>query len=147
VADLTHPRILGQAFAGHALYPREYYHGFVYAQDSRGISVFEPVGLRPSITEPVIGATPTVPVNYPNPFNSATTIRFILEETGPVQLSVYDILGRHVRTLVSQGLPAGEHLTTWDGTDENGRAVGSGVYFYRLSLGDVARTGKMLLLK
>jgi flagellar hook assembly protein FlgD len=85
--------------------------------------------------------------NYPNPFNPTTTIRYDLSGGGPVRLTVFDITGALVRTLVDGERPAGIHEATWDGRDEKGREVASGVYFYRLEAGDYARTRKMLLVK
>lgn len=86
---------------------------------------------------------------YPNPFNPATQIDFALAIESPVRLEVYDVLGRSVRTLVRapEALAAGFYSVTWDGRDQAGRAVGNGLYFYRLSAGSFARTGKMMMLK
>jgi len=85
--------------------------------------------------------------NYPNPFNPATTIRLSLPEAGAASLRVYDLAGRLVRTLVRGVVPAGGLVLTWDGTDEMGRRVASGVYLYRLEAPGVAMTKKMMLLK
>jgi hypothetical protein len=81
--------------------------------------------------------------NYPNPFNPSTTIEFTvgkLHERGSgterVTLTIYDLLGREVRTLVNQQMPYGRHRVHWDGTNDHGQAVGSGVYTYRLQAGD-----------
>ncbi|CUU09373.1 FlgD Ig-like domain-containing protein, partial [Candidatus Kryptonium thompsonii] len=65
--------------------------------------------------------------NYPNPFNPITTIKFTIPKETRVQILVFDITGRLVKTLLDKTLPAGEHLITWDGTDENGSKVSSGV--------------------
>ncbi len=85
--------------------------------------------------------------NYPNPFNPNTTIRFTLAQSGPVQLRIYDALGRHVRTLAEGPHAAGAHGVVWDGRDANGRALASGVYVYRLRAGTQEATRRMLLLK
>jgi hypothetical protein len=85
--------------------------------------------------------------NYPNPFNPATSIRFSVPEAGPVQLRVYDITGRLVRILIAGAQDAGRFVLTWDGTDEAGRRVASGVYFYRLEAPGATLMRKMLLLK
>ncbi len=87
--------------------------------------------------------------NRPNPFNPATEIAFTLDSAAAVRtlLKVYDTRGRRVRTLVDEDLGAGEHRAYWDGKDENGRPVSSGVYFYRLSSGEREQTRKMILLK
>ncbi len=85
--------------------------------------------------------------NYPNPFNPATAIRFSIPEAGVVRLQVYDVAGRVVRTLMDGAMGAGRVLVTWDGTDETGRRVASGVYFYRLEASGATLTRKMMLLK
>ncbi|HEY3156470.1 MAG TPA: S8 family serine peptidase [Candidatus Eisenbacteria bacterium] len=85
--------------------------------------------------------------NAPNPFNPVTTIHFALDRAGPAALRVFSIRGALVRTLVQKELPSGRYRAQWDGRDEQGRPVGSGVYIYRLTAGgrDLAR--KMSLLK
>jgi hypothetical protein len=86
--------------------------------------------------------------NVPNPFNPSTTIQFELPFEGAVDLIIYDVEGRRVRTLLSAShLGAGHHCVIWDGRDHQGQEMGSGVYFSLLSSGDVSDTGKMLMLK
>jgi hypothetical protein len=85
--------------------------------------------------------------NYPNPFNPATTIKFSLEKRGSVDLSVYNILGRKVKTLANTEMDAGPHDVLWDGTDDSGDMAASGVYFYKLEAGNFVKTKKMLMLK
>lgn len=85
--------------------------------------------------------------NYPNPFNPETNIRFAIPTTTRVQLEVFDILGRRVRTLVSEQLHAGEHTRVWDGLNDAGANVTSGIYLYRLHAGNYNQTRKLLLLK
>jgi flagellar hook assembly protein FlgD len=70
-----------------------------------------------------------------------------LAAAGRVRLSIYDAAGRHVRTLVDRAEAAGEHSIVFDGRDGAGSPLASGVYFYRLNAGEVARTRKMVLLK
>ncbi len=84
--------------------------------------------------------------NHPNPFNPATTITFATTEAGPADLSVYNVIGQKVRTLVRGTIAAGEHAVVWDGRDDVGMSVGAGVYLYRLAAGGKAQTRKMLLL-
>ncbi len=84
---------------------------------------------------------------FPNPFNPTTTIAFTLPSVEQTTLAVYDITGRMVRTLVSGQMTAGSHAARWDGRDEQGRPVSSGVYYSRLISGSNAATVKMLLLK
>ncbi len=85
--------------------------------------------------------------NRPNPFNPATTIRFVLASREHVTLTVFNADGARIRTLVDETLGLGAHDVAWDGRDENRVAVGSGVYFYRLEAGKQTRTRKMVLLK
>ena len=85
--------------------------------------------------------------NYPNPFNPETEILFQLPENEKTNLSVYNLKGQLVRTLIDTYLPGGSHSVVWDGTDNQGKQAGSGVYFYQLSAGNIIKTGKMVLLK
>ena len=85
--------------------------------------------------------------NFPNPFNPSTTIRFSIPQDSPVKLVVYNTRGQVVKTIVNDTLPKGNHSSFWNGIDEHGRAVSSGVYFYRLQAGNSTLTGKCLLLK
>ncbi len=85
--------------------------------------------------------------NYPNPFNPATTIKFTIPKETRVHIAVFDITGRKVKTLVDDILPAGEHITVWDGTDENGSKLSSEIYIYRMHADNFVETKKMMLLK
>jgi len=85
--------------------------------------------------------------NFPNPFNPVTTIRFQLEEPSRVRLEIFDVRGALVRKLVNGARPAGGNLVTWDGKNDSGQAVSSGVYFYRLTANDFSHTKKMVFLK
>lgn len=85
--------------------------------------------------------------NYPNPFNPSTQIAFTLPTAGFTTLTIFDLLGREVKSLVTSRLAAGRHQFEWNGSDENGNQVAAGVYFYRLVSGDNVETKKMLLLK
>ncbi len=84
--------------------------------------------------------------NYPNPFNPSTLIPFAISAGGRVRLDVFNILGQRVVTLVDEERPAGLHKAQWDGTDAAGRAVGTGVYIYRLSTGPWQEARKLLLI-
>jgi hypothetical protein len=85
--------------------------------------------------------------NMPNPFNPTTVVSFALPKDVKVNLSVYNVLGQQVKTLVDDVMRAGNQTVTWDGTDARGNQVSSGVYFYKLRAGDFSDTKKMLLLK
>ncbi|HEX6790569.1 MAG TPA: FlgD immunoglobulin-like domain containing protein [Candidatus Krumholzibacteria bacterium] len=96
------------------------------------------------------GASPALTVlgaNHPNPFNPQTSIEYTLGQPGPVRLLVYDAAGRHVRTLVDRAEAKGEHRVIFDGRDDGGRPLASGVYLYRLDAGGVSLSRKMVLLK
>ncbi len=84
--------------------------------------------------------------NYPNPFNPSTIIPYQLPASTHVRLKVFNLLGQRVVTLVDQELPAGSHTARWDGTDAAGRAVGAGVYLYRLQGGGMSATLRMVLI-
>jgi len=83
--------------------------------------------------------------NHPNPFNPSTTISFDLPVSMHAVLEVFDVRGRRVARLLDAGLPAGRHDVVWDGRDAQGRAAGSGVYFYRLQAGEDSTYRKMVL--
>ncbi len=83
----------------------------------------------------------------PNPFNPRTTLRFGLAETGPVDLAIYDVGGRRVRTLVDGDLDAGEHELTWDGTDDLGRELSAGVYWMKLQAGGFDHAARVVRLR
>ena len=85
--------------------------------------------------------------NAPNPFNPRTTIRFSLAQAGPARLVVYDVNGRKVRTLADGPFTAGPHTLVWDGTDDLGHPVSSGVFWTRLSAGEFRSNLKMVVLK
>jgi formylglycine-generating enzyme required for sulfatase activity len=84
--------------------------------------------------------------NYPNPFNPSTTIPFTLDVSGHVTLTIYNIMGQTVRTLVDSYLPADSHNALWDGRDTAGKGVSAGVYLYRIVAGGHSQSRKMLLL-
>ncbi|MEZ4398021.1 MAG: FlgD immunoglobulin-like domain containing protein [Candidatus Krumholzibacteriia bacterium] len=83
----------------------------------------------------------------PNPFRETSAVRFALTESGPVRLDVFDVQGRHVRTLVDGLRPAGEQRAIWDGRDDAARPQPSGVYFVRLRAGAREASGRLVLLR
>ena len=86
--------------------------------------------------------------NYPNPFNPATTIKYALPQAADVELTVYNVVGQPVRTLVAEHQSAGRYVVEWDATNDNGHSLASGMYFYRLAVGgEFLEVKKMLLLK
>lgn len=84
---------------------------------------------------------------YPNPFNPKTTIEYVVSSEGPVRLTVFDARGRQVRVLADEPKQPGSHTVTWDGRDQDGHLLASGVYFHRIEASGVAQIGKMVLVK
>jgi hypothetical protein len=85
--------------------------------------------------------------NYPNPFNPKTNIEYGLKQDVQVKITVYDIMGRIVKTLVNEYQTAGYKSVIWDGTNSSNSEISSGVYFYKIEAGSFVSTKKMLLLK
>jgi len=85
--------------------------------------------------------------NYPNPFNPTTKINYSLKENSKVSINIYNIKGQKVKQLVSDQLSTGQHSAVWNGKDNNGRSVSSGIYFYKLKTGNFEKTRKMILMK
>ena len=85
--------------------------------------------------------------NYPNPFNPTTTVSFYLPRPGRAVLTVFDVQGRHLRALLDEALDFGMHEILWDGTDDRGNHVSSGIYFYRLASGGKVITKKLTVMK
>ncbi|MBI1805049.1 MAG: T9SS type A sorting domain-containing protein [Ignavibacteriae bacterium] len=85
--------------------------------------------------------------NYPNPFNPTTTIRYELPGASEVIVTIFNIVGQLVRHYASNVQPAGSHEVVWDGTDDGGRSVASGLYIYRVAAGTKVVSKKMLFLK
>ncbi|MFQ5864037.1 MAG: FlgD immunoglobulin-like domain containing protein [bacterium] len=112
---------------------------WVYLQEATVTSISETESKRPK--------TFSLSQNFPNPFNPETTIQYQLPEDNRVTLKIYNLLGEEVRTLVDQQQPAGSHTAVWDGRDNHGRMVGTGLYLYRLQAGDKIVSNKMLFLQ
>ena len=85
--------------------------------------------------------------NYPNPFNPTTIIEYALPKASEVKIRIYNILGQKVRSLVDEHQDAGYKRIQWDGKDDGGNEISSGVYFYRIEAGDFVKCKKMTLLK
>lgn len=113
-----------------------------------GFHVLHQTFLISSVAAPEVGIREfRVFQNYPNPFNASTQIEYELPSSAHVILKIYDILGRKVRTLVDTAQNSGSHTTVWDGKNEAGQVVSSGLYVYKLTAGNHAQTKKMLLLR
>jgi hypothetical protein len=109
--------------------------------NDNGIQSLEPLKLRAIPTEFGLGQ------NYPNPFNPTTSIKYQIAENANVSLTVYNMLGQQVKSLITGQQEAGYYTVNWDGTNEYGSKVASGIYIYRLQAGKYIQTLKMNLLK
>ena len=85
--------------------------------------------------------------NYPNPFNPITTMSYDLPEDSFVNITIYDILGMKVKTVVNTTQNAGYKSVIWDATNNNGKPISAGVYLYQIQAGEFVQTKKMVLLK
>ena len=85
--------------------------------------------------------------NYPNPFNPVTTLRYDLPEDALVNITIYDMMGRQLSTLVSSQQSAGYKSVQWNATNDAGSLVSAGLYLYMIQAGDFKQTKKMILLK
>jgi hypothetical protein len=107
-----------------------------------------PLSAPPEVSEnPVLPKEFALKQNAPNPFNPTTYISFDLPKACDVQVEIYNVLGQSVRTLVNGYQEAGSQSVMWDGSDNSGNSVASGVYFYRINAGDYSATKKMMMLK
>jgi hypothetical protein len=99
---------------------------------------------------PTVGSVPLsneLSQSYPNPFRTEATISFGVGRQSPVKLSLYDVTGRHIATLIDEEMPAGRYDQRWSGLDDSGHHVASGMYFYRLNIGSWTQTRRMLKLR
>ncbi|MDH4069724.1 MAG: choice-of-anchor B family protein [Ignavibacteria bacterium] len=119
-------------------------NGYFYASDIEGyLTVLQLDSVSTGVgTSPELPAGFSLEQNYPNPFNPATSITFHLAEAGFVALTVYDILGREIATLVSENLSAGTYRREW-----NAKGEASGVYLYRLQAGNMVESRRMVLAR
>lgn len=96
---------------------------------------------------PILPKAYSIDQNNPNPFNPTTSINFALPTAAKTRIDVYNILGQKVKTLVDEYLTAGNKRVEWDGTDDRGNAVASGIYLYKMTANDFTETKKMMLMK
>jgi len=85
--------------------------------------------------------------NHPNPFNPSTTIDYSLSGSARIELRIFNLRGQEIRAIVNREMPAGDHSVSWDGKDNRGRQVSSGIYIYRLRSGEEIKSRKMVVLK
>jgi hypothetical protein len=110
-----------------------------YIETSTLTGVGDPVNGKPTVFD--------VSQNYPNPFNPSTRIDYAVSKPSFVSIGVFDLLGQQVKTLVAQEKNAGAYDVQWDGTDNSGRSLPSGMYLYRMTAGSYSATRKMMFLK
>jgi len=135
-------------------------YSYHYIRDDRAVPVMDRVvhlqkvlAFLGNTTDPPVAVNPggyrnTLAQNRPNPFNPTTTIEYTVREQGLVNLRIYNVAGQLIRTLVNDLKTPGEvHTATWDGRNNAGQSVSSGVYFYKLVSGNFVQTKKMVLLK
>ncbi len=106
-----------------------------------------PVGIEDEAPNPTYPTSFTLYQNYPNPFNPETNIVFSVSQNTHAKVEVFTILGQKVRTVFDGKVTVGTHTVKWDGRDDYGRAVASGIYFYKLSVDKQTQTRKMILMR
>lgn len=114
---------------------------------STGLPPFDICFSIPVISDGKVPLQAMLGMNYPNPFNPVTTIPFSTESSGEVNISIHDVTGRKIRTVTSRFYTAGAHKATWNGTDEKGCGVSSGVYFAVMRAKGTTLTNKLILLR
>ena len=117
-----------------------YFYRVTVIEDGTAVTSFETTTTTPSLKL-------SLEQNHPNPFNPVTRIDYTVDEAGTVHLAIYDISGKLVRTLVNRRMRSGTHSEEWDGRNNGGRAVASGIYFYRLTAGKKSLARKAVFLK
>ena len=85
--------------------------------------------------------------NYPNPFNPSTTIQYEIADAGKIEINIYDLNGRLIKSIVNKYQQAGSYHVVWDGMNKSGNKVSSGVYVYTVKYGNTVSSKKMILLK
>ena len=113
---------------------------------SQGLGLFTTT-LMSASTDLVMPQEFSLHANFPNPFNPSTVITYDLASDGYVDLSVYNVVGKKVKTIVNKNETAGRKVTAWYGTDDSGNSLSAGMYFYRLTAGGKVFTKKMVLMK
>jgi len=117
----------------------------VYFNNGEGILLDEPVDVNEQL---ISNNSELIISNYPNPFNPTTTISFTTAEYAEkAEIAIYNLKGQRVKTLFNDRLEAGDHCVVWNGDDETGNTVSSGVFLYKIEANNETATGKMLLLK
>jgi len=119
----------------------------IYSETYESAASNEVTVLHTDAPTPLIPTVTALSGNYPNPFNPTTEVKFSLNEAADVNIIVFNIKGEKVKTLVNGHMEAAFHTVTWNGDDDSGRNVGSGIYFYKMRAGKYTSTKKMILMK
>ena len=117
------------------------------ATHGRGLFSTPSLGPQSGVEHTIIPEGYFLSQNYPNPFNPTTTISYRLPQDELVNITVLDVMGRHVATLLSSVQRSGSHIVVWDSTSDMGQPVSAGIYYYKIQVGDYSETRKMTLLK
>ena len=113
---------------------------------SQGLGLFTNSSLS-SVDKASLPQEYSLHANYPNPFNPSTVITYDLAGDGHVDLSIYNVVGKKVKTIVNKNESAGRKVAVWYGADDAGNSLSAGMYFYRLTAGGKVFTKKMILMK
>jgi hypothetical protein len=143
--DIVRSYALGDSGAGDTLAVGTSTGGGSHSEPARMVEI--PIIVTGVVSVEIPSRGPRLDVPYPNPFNPSTTIRFELSRPGAIQLEIFDVRGRRVRTLIDEHRGAGEHTLRWDGRNGRGREVATGVYFLRLRSGSKSTTQRMVLIR
>jgi len=148
VLNATEPLRIGKSAGGD--YP-PYFEGYfdeikIYNYAAVGLQLDEYVGIDEG-QDPGVPMSYKLSQNYPNPFNPSTTINFVVPTNQHVNLTVYNILGKKVKTLLNKELGSGAQTACWNGRNESGNRVASGIYLYRLETDNFVKVRKMILMK
>jgi len=130
--------------------PQEETYDLAIAVNNADFTLTTAFELSQALEEADVIGLPTITTlknNYPNPFNPSTTIAFDIAKDGHVSIEIYNIKGQRVKSLVNDSFRVGRYSVVWNGDDNNGRNVGSGVYFYRMTTSEYRSVKKMLLMK
>lgn len=122
-----------------------------YSYDEYGLNPRVPEDLVPptAVDDDFVSLLPLLLGNYPNPFNPATGIEFYLPVPAQTELVIYDVRGRKIRTLLQEEKPAGRHVMRWDGRNDSGQVMATGIYYYAISTENSSYTAvkKMMMIK
>jgi hypothetical protein len=113
----------------------------------KSLGIYTSGGTSVKTTDTKIPTQYALNQNYPNPFNPSTTITFSVPQRENVKIVVFDILGKLVKTVVDKEVGAGNYSVVWEGKDDNGEKVASGMYLYRIQAGSFSAVKKMLMVK